>query len=55
MPRISLPTLLNCLVLQPLDGVDNQYGQLYIKITNNPYIQAGIKGIEPPMPSKVSV
>ncbi len=42
------------LPLQPLDGSDSQYGQLHKKISKNPYIQAGIKGFEPPTPFKIS-
>jgi hypothetical protein len=42
------------LPLQPLDGSDNRYGQLHKKISKNPYIQAGIKGFEPPTPFKIS-
>jgi hypothetical protein len=38
------------LPLHPLDGADNQYGQIHKKILDDPYIQAGIKGFEPPTP-----
>ncbi len=40
--------------LQPLNDADNQYGQLHKQMSKNPYIQAGIKGFEPPMLFKVS-
>jgi hypothetical protein len=40
--------------LQPFNGADNQYRQLYKQMSKNPCIQAGIKGFEPPMPLKVS-
>ncbi len=42
------------LPLQPLDGVDNQYGQIHKKISKNSYILTGIKGFETPMLFKVS-
>ena len=35
---------------QPLDGADNQYGQIHQKISDHPYKEAGIKGITPPTP-----
>ena len=38
------------LPLQPLDGADNQFGQINWKITDDPFIQAGIKGFQPPFP-----
>ena len=34
----------------PLDGADNQFGQLYRKIKEHPYREAGIKGFTPPTP-----
>ncbi len=42
------------LPLQSLDSSDNRYGQLHKKISENPYIQAGIKGFEPPTQFKIS-
>jgi hypothetical protein len=42
------------LPLQPLNGSDKQYNQLHKKISKNLYIQAGIKGFEPPTPFKIS-
>ena len=38
---------------QPLDGADNQFGQLHKKISDHPYIQAGIDGFTPPQPFQV--
>jgi hypothetical protein len=35
---------------RPLDGVDNQVGQLYLKFNEHPYKEAGIKGFTPPTP-----
>jgi hypothetical protein len=35
---------------QPVDGADNQFGQLYRKIKEHPYKEAGIKGSTPPTP-----
>jgi hypothetical protein len=35
---------------QPLNGTNNQYGQLNQKISNHPYKEAGIKGFTPPNP-----
>jgi hypothetical protein len=35
---------------QPIDGADNQFGQLYRKIKEHPYREAGIKGFTPPTP-----
>jgi len=40
--------------LQPLDGADNQFGQINLKITGDLFIQAGIKGFQPPSPFRVS-
>ncbi len=40
--------------LQPLDGADNQYGQIQKLMSKNPYIQAGIKGFKSPTPFKIS-
>ncbi len=39
---------------QPLDGVDNQYGQLYRKFKEHLYKEAGIKGFTPPMPFSIT-
>ncbi len=36
--------------LQPIDGADNRYGQLYKPIGANPFKEAGLKGFEPPVP-----
>jgi len=38
------------LPLQPLDGADNQFGQINRKIMDDPFIQAGIKGFQPSSP-----
>jgi hypothetical protein len=35
---------------RPLDGADNQFGQLYRKFKEHPYKEAGIKGFTPPTP-----
>jgi hypothetical protein len=35
---------------QPLDGADNQFGQLYQQFKEHPYKEAGIKGFAPPTP-----
>jgi hypothetical protein len=40
---------------QPLDGTNNQYGQLYWKIKEHPYKEAGIKGFTPPTPFAVPI
>jgi hypothetical protein len=37
---------------KPIDGPDNQYGQLHKPINAKPYKEAGIKGFIPPMPFK---
>ncbi len=42
------------LPLQPLDGADNQFGQINQKIIDDLFIQAGIKGFQPPSPFRVS-
>jgi hypothetical protein len=39
---------------QPLDGADNQYGQINRKIIDHPYKEAGIKGFTPPTPFKMA-
>jgi hypothetical protein len=43
------------IAFQPLDGADNQYGQLHQKISDHPYKEAGIKGFTPPNPFCVAV
>jgi hypothetical protein len=35
---------------RPLDGADNQFGQLYRRIKEHPYKEAGINGFTPPTP-----
>ncbi len=35
---------------RPLDGADNQFGQLYRRFKEHPYREAGINGFTPPMP-----
>jgi len=42
------------IAFQPLDGANNQYGQLHWKISNHPYKEAGIKGFTPPNPFRVA-
>ncbi len=42
------------IAFQPLDGADNQYGQINQKISDHPYKEAGIKGFTPPNPFRVS-
>jgi hypothetical protein len=44
------PYPVELLPLHPLDGADNQYSQTSRKISENPYIQAGITGFTPPTP-----
>ena len=39
---------------QPVDGLDNRYGQLYKPIRASPYKKAGIKGFEPSAPFAVA-
>jgi hypothetical protein len=38
----------------PLDGPDNQYGQIYSPISKDPYANAGIKGFQPRQPHVAS-
>jgi hypothetical protein len=38
------------IAFQPLDGADNQYGQLHRKICDHLYKEAGITGFTPPNP-----
>ncbi len=35
---------------RPLDGANNQFGQLHCKFKEHPYREAGITGFTPPMP-----
>jgi hypothetical protein len=35
---------------RPINGADNQYGQLYCKFQEHSYKEAGFKGFTPPMP-----
>ncbi len=39
---------------EPVNGADNQFGQLNKQISGNPYLQAGIDGFKPPKPFHVS-
>ena len=48
------PYPLELIAFQPLDGADNQYGQINQNIINQPYKEAGIKGFTPPNPFKVA-
>ncbi len=48
------PYPIELLPLHPLDGAENQYGQIHKKILADQYIQAGINSFELPMPFKVS-
>jgi hypothetical protein len=41
--------------LQPLDGTNNQYGQLYWKINEHLYKEAGMKGFKPPTPFAIPI
>jgi hypothetical protein len=41
------------IAFQPLDGADNQFGQIHWKICNHLYKEAGIKGFTPPNPFRV--
>jgi len=45
---------LELIAFQPLNGTDNQYGQINRKIIDHPYKEAGIKGFTPPTPFKVA-
>ena len=38
------------IAFKPLDGADNQYGQLNQKLSEHPYREAGIEGFTPPTP-----
>ena len=38
----------------PVDGPDNQYGQIHTPIKKDPYMNAGLKGFEPIQPHKAS-
>ncbi len=42
------------IAFQPLDGADNQFGQIHWKISDHLYKEAGIKGFTPPNPFRVS-
>jgi hypothetical protein len=42
------------IAFQPLNGANNQYGQIHWKICDHPYKEAGIKGFTPPNPFRVS-
>ncbi len=45
-----LPYPFKLIPFQLLDGVENQYGQLYRKFKEHPYKEARIKGFIPPTP-----
>ena len=38
----------------PVDGPDNQYGQIHTPMKKNPYQNAGLKGFEPCQPYKTA-
>ncbi len=40
---------------RPLDGADNQFGQLNPKFKEHPYREAGITGFIPPTPLKLDL
>ena len=40
--------------LQPVNGADNQFGELNKTISDSSYIQAGIEGFKPPQPFHIS-
>ncbi len=42
------------IAFQPLNGADNQYGQINRKIIDHPYKEASIKGFISPTPFKVA-
>jgi hypothetical protein len=44
------PYPIDLIPFQPIDSVDNQYGQHNWKIKEHPYKEAGIKGFTPPTP-----
>jgi hypothetical protein len=48
------PYPVELIAFKPLDGADNQYGQILRKISDHPYKEAGIKGFTPPNPFRVS-
>jgi hypothetical protein len=48
------PYPVELIAFEPLDGADNQYGQIHRKISDHPYKEAGIKGFTPPNPFRVS-
>jgi hypothetical protein len=48
------PYLLELVPFEPINGPDNQYGQLHKPITANPYKEASIKGFTPPTPFKAT-
>jgi hypothetical protein len=48
------PYLPELLPFQPVDGLDNRYGQLYKPIGASPYKEAGLKGFEPSAPFVVA-
>jgi hypothetical protein len=48
------PYPLEIIPLQPVNGADNQFGELNKTISDSSYIQAGIEGFKPPQPFHVS-
>ncbi len=44
------PYPVDLIPFRPLDGADNQFGQLYRKFKEHPYKEAGIMGFTPPTP-----
>ena len=48
-PRLS-PFPRELLPFPPIDGADNQYGQLHVPIQADPYKAAGVKGFQSPQP-----
>jgi hypothetical protein len=44
------PYTIELIPFQPIDGADNQYGQLYWRFKKHSYEEAGIEGFTPPMP-----
>ena len=48
------PCPLELTPFEPLDGVDNHYGQLYKPISASPFKEAGINGFTPPQPFQLA-
>ena len=49
------PFPIELIPFEPVDGPDNQYGQLHRPISKHPFASAGIKGFTPIQPYKLPV